>query len=47
MGEFALLLPGHDVYSLKIRAAGYINSQKKVDVRGGSAEIRIVLQQEE
>ena len=47
MGEFALLLPGHDVYSLKIRAEGYVNSQKKVDVRGGSAEIRIVLQQEE
>ena len=47
MGEFALLLPGHDVYSLKVRAEGYINSQKKVDVRDGSAEIRIVLQQKE
>ena len=47
MGEFALLLPGQDVYTLKIRAEGYVNSQKKVDVRDGSAEIRIVLYPEE
>ena len=45
-GEFALLLPGHDVYALKIRAEGYVAAQKKIDVRDGSAEVRIVLQKQ-
>lgn len=43
-GDFAILLPSHDVYALKIRADGYVDAQKKIDVREGSAEVRIVLQ---
>lgn len=46
-GDFAILLPSHDVYALKIRADGYVDAQKKIDVREGSAEVRIVLQKKE
>ena len=46
-GDFAILLPSHDVYSLKIRAEGYVDAQKKIDVRKGTGEVRIVLQQKD
>ncbi len=43
-GEFALMLPSQEIVDLKIRAEGFVDAQKKVDVREGSATIRIVLQ---
>ncbi len=43
-GDFALMLPSQEIIDLKIRAEGFVDAQKKVDVREGSATIRIVLQ---
>ena len=43
-GDFALMLPAQEIIDLKIRAEGFVDAQKKVDVREGSATIRIVLQ---
>jgi hypothetical protein len=43
-GDFALMLPAQELIDLKIRAEGFVDAQKKVDVRDGSATIRIVLQ---
>ena len=44
-GDFALMLPSQEIIDLKVRAEGFVDAQKKVDVREGSATIRIVLQQ--
>ena len=38
------MLPSQEIIDLKIRAEGFVDAQKKVDVREGSATIRIVLQ---
>ncbi len=46
-GEFALMLPNQDIVDLKVRAEGFVDAQKKVDVREGSATVRIVLQSKE
>ena len=43
-GDFALMLPSQEIIDLKIRAEGFVDAQKKVDVRDGSATVRIVLQ---
>ena len=38
------MLPSQEIIDLKIGAEGFVDAQKKVDVREGSATIRIVLQ---
>ena len=43
-GEFALLWSKKEIVSVRIRAKGYLDAEKRIDLRTGRAEVTIVLQ---
>jgi hypothetical protein len=43
-GEFALLWPKKEIVSVRIRAKGYLDAEKRIDLRTGRSDITIVLQ---
>ena len=46
-GQFALIFPSKDVFTLHIDMEGYVSAQKKIDLRSGMTQARIVLRKEE
>jgi hypothetical protein len=46
-GQFALIFPSKEIFTLNIDMDGYVSAQKKIDLRSGSAKSRIVLRKEE
>ena len=43
-GEFALLWPKKEIVSVRIRAKGYLDAEKRIDLRTGRSDVTIVLQ---
>jgi len=46
-GQFALIFPSKEIFTLHIDMNGYVSAQKKIDLRSGSTTSRIVLRKEE
>lgn len=46
-GQFSMIFPHKKVINLRVTAEGYVDAEKRIDLRDGAAKIRIVLLRQE